>query len=240
MRIPLAAPRPVPTMMAVGVARPSAQGQLMTRIEMAWLSAVAKSPDKAIHTTKVTAAMPMTTGTKTPAILSAMRSMGALELVAASTSRMIPAKVVSSPTAHASITNQPRVAAVAPVTESPGFFSTGTGSPVRADSSRRPAPSTTTPSTGTDSPARTTRRSPTATSSVAISVSWPSRSTRARLGARLTRAATASVVLPLARASKYLPRSIRAKMMPAESKYIPFMAACAASMSMAPKAQAMR
>mmetsp|Transcript_4388 Transcript_4388/g.14184 ORF Transcript_4388/g.14184 Transcript_4388/m.14184 type:complete len:350 (-) Transcript_4388:1009-2058(-) len=34
MRMPLSAPTPVPTMTAVGVARPSAQGQAMTRTEM--------------------------------------------------------------------------------------------------------------------------------------------------------------------------------------------------------------
>ena len=86
--------------------------------------------------------------------------MGALELVASTTRRMIAAKVVSSPTAVASITNQPDVLTVAPVTRSPTPTSTGTGSPVIADSSMRAEPSTTTPSTGTASPARTTRRSP--------------------------------------------------------------------------------
>ena len=35
MRMPLAAPRPVPTMMAVGVANPNAHGQLMTSTLMA-------------------------------------------------------------------------------------------------------------------------------------------------------------------------------------------------------------
>ncbi len=225
-------------MMAVGVARPSAQGQLMTRIEMAWLSAVAKSPEITIHTAKVTAAIAMTTGTNTPAILSAMRSMGALELVASSTRRMMPARVVSSPTARASITNQPLVAVVAPVTLSPCAFSTGRGSPVRALSSIEAAPSTSTPSTGTASPARTTTRSPTCTSWVGTSTSWPSRRMRAVLGARFMSDETASVVRDLARASKYLPKSIRAKIMPAESKYRPCIAAWAASMSMAPKAQA--
>ena len=112
MRIPLAAPRPVPTMMAVGVARPRAHGQEITRIEMACVSAVATSPASASQATNVTAAMAMTTGTKTPAILSAMRSMGALELVASSTRRMIPASVVSSPTARASRASQPRVETV--------------------------------------------------------------------------------------------------------------------------------
>ena len=218
MSTPFAAPRPVPTMMAVGVARPSAQGQLMTRMEMAWLRAVAKSAEMAIHATKATAAMAMTTGTKTPAILSAMRSMGALELVASSTRRMMPARVVSSPTAVASTAIQPRPLTVAAVTRSPTPFSTGTGSPVMADSSMEAVPSSTTPSTGTDSPARTMTRSPARTSSVGTLTSASSRTTVAVLGARSMRAAMASQVLPLARASKYLPRSMRAKIMPAESR----------------------
>ncbi len=216
--MPLAAPRPVPTMIAVGVARPSAHGQEITRIEIACVSAVATSPASASHATNVTAAIAMTTGTKTPAILSAMRSMGALELVASSTRRMMPASVVSSPTARASIANQPRVETVAPVTQSPRPFSTGTLSPVMADSSTAAEPSTTTPSTGTDSPARTITRSPTRTSSVGTSVSSPSRTTVAVLGARSMSAAMASVVRPLARASKYLPSVMRVRIMPAESK----------------------
>ena len=207
---------------------------------MQWLSAVAKSPEIAIQTMKVTAAIAMTTGTKTPAILSAIRSMGAFVLVASSTRRMMPASVVSSPTEVASMANQPLVEVVAPVTRSPTFFSTGTGSPVMADSSRAADPSTTRPSTGTDSPARTTTRSPTRTSSVGTSTSAPSRTTRAVLGERSMSAAIASVVLPLARASKYLPRSMRARIMPAESRYSPCIASWAAAMSIAPKAQAMR
>ena len=161
----------------------------------------------------------MTTGTKTPAILSAWRSMGALELVASSTRRMMLASAVSSPTAVASMANQPRWLTVAPVTRSPTPFSAGTGSPVMADSSIEAEPSRMMPSTGTDSPARTTTMSPTRTSSVATSTSWPLRRTRAVLGARSMSALMAEVVLPLARASKYLPSVMSTRMVPAESKY---------------------
>ena len=62
-RMPRRAPRPVPTMMAVGVARPSAQGQEMTRTEMAHVSAKEKSRPRKSHTTSVRRAMPITTGT---------------------------------------------------------------------------------------------------------------------------------------------------------------------------------
>ena len=50
------------------------------------------------------AAMTITVGTKTPATLSASLEMGALEEEASSTSRIIWARVVSSPTRLASKT----------------------------------------------------------------------------------------------------------------------------------------
>ena len=241
MRTPSFAPRSVPTMMAVGVARPSAHGQLITSTDTAWLNATAKSPGarNASHPTSVTAATAMTTGTNTPAMRSAWRSMGALELVASSTRRMMFASVVSAPTAVASIVNQPRRDTVAPVTWSPTPFSAGTGSPVIADSSTEAEPSRTTPSTGTDSPARTTSTSPTRTSSVGTLCSRPSRSTVAVFGARFMSADMELVVLPFARASKYLPSVMSTRIVPAESKYrLPIMAWCAAAMSMRPSASA--
>ncbi len=153
-----------------------------------------------------------------PAILSAMRSIGAFELVASSTSLMICASAVSSPTAVARIANQPPLETVAPVTESPIFFSTGTGSPVIADSSIDPEPSSTLPSTGTDSPARTMILSPTRTCSTGMTDSAPSRTTVAVLGARSISAVMASVVLFFARASKNFPNVIKVRIAPAESK----------------------
>ena len=66
MRMPFSAPLPVPTMMAVGVARPRAQGQAMistaTALSMAKVNA-GVGP-KTSQMTKVSAAMPMTAGTK--------------------------------------------------------------------------------------------------------------------------------------------------------------------------------
>ena len=227
-------------MIAVGVARPRAHGQLITSTDTAWPSATEKPAPRTIQTTSVRAAIPITAGTNTPAMRSATRSMGALVLVASSTRRTIAASVVSWPTAVASMANQPLVDMVAPVTRSPTCFSVGTGSPVIALSSTSAEPSTTTPSTGTPSPARTTMRSPTTSSSAGTVTSASFRTTVAVLGARSTSAATASVVLPLARASKYLPRAISVKIMPAESRYSPCEAPCAAARSPAPNAQAMR
>ena len=50
------------------------------------------------------------------------------------------------------MTNRPLETKVAPVSASPGFFSTGMLSPVMADSSTEPEPSVTMPSTGMDAP----------------------------------------------------------------------------------------
>ena len=57
-------------MMAVGVARPSAQGQAMTSTETAVRMAASRSPPMAHQPMKVTAAMTSTTGTKTALTLS--------------------------------------------------------------------------------------------------------------------------------------------------------------------------
>ena len=64
--MPAAAPRPVPTMIDMGVARPSAQGQAMIRTETAARRAWARrgsGPARA-HTRNVTAAASTTAGTK--------------------------------------------------------------------------------------------------------------------------------------------------------------------------------
>ena len=78
-RTPSSAPRPDPTMIAVGVARPRAHGQAMISTATALRSAVATSPLPIIQPTKTAIAIAMTTGTKTPEILSARRCTGALE-----------------------------------------------------------------------------------------------------------------------------------------------------------------
>ena len=81
MMIPASAPRPVPTMMAVGVARPIAQGQAMTRTAMNDVKANVRlgSGPATNQTTNVRAARPRTIGTKTAAMRSARRAIGALE-----------------------------------------------------------------------------------------------------------------------------------------------------------------
>ena len=67
MRMPASAPLPVPTMIAVGVARPMAHGQAMIRTPMNAVSASVSrgSGPNASQTTNVAAATASTAGTKT-------------------------------------------------------------------------------------------------------------------------------------------------------------------------------
>ena len=78
IRMPRRAPRPVPTSSAVGVARPSAQGQAMTSTAMATSSARDGSPVATHHPAKVSAASTSTTGTNTADTRSARRCTGRL------------------------------------------------------------------------------------------------------------------------------------------------------------------
>ena len=127
--------------------------------------------------------------------------------------------MVSFPTLVARMVKEPDLFIDADRTRSPGDFSTGRDSPVKADSSTAENPSVNTPSTGMDRPGRTRIKSPTATSSTGISTSCPSRSTEAVFGARSIKRAMACPVLPLERVSRNLPNVIKVKIMPADSKY---------------------
>ena len=135
--MPASAPRPVPTMIAVGVARPIAHGQAMTRTAMNAVSASVSrgSGPTTNQTTNVAAATTRTTGTNTSATRSARRWIGAFEPCARWTRSTIRASAVSRPTRVARMTNVPVVFCVAPMTSSPGPTMTGIGSPVSIDSS---------------------------------------------------------------------------------------------------------
>ena len=76
-------------MIATGVASPNAQGQEMTKTEMALFRLNSMEYPMSIHAAKVSAAIAITIGTKTPAILSAILAIGALEPPASSTMRII-------------------------------------------------------------------------------------------------------------------------------------------------------
>ena len=170
-RIPCRAPTPFATMMATGVASPSAQGQLMTSTAIPLASAKPVSAPTRSHTRVATAAMAITTGTNMPATLSAILDMGALVAEASLTIRIIWESVVSSPTRVARHSRKPDRLTVAEATLSPAALSTGMLSPVRADSSTAEAPLSTIPSTGTDDPGFTTNTSPTCTWSMGTNFS---------------------------------------------------------------------
>ena len=71
IRIPFRAARLIPTITAVGVANPIAQGQEITNTAIAFKMAILKStPMTKYHTTKVKTEMPTTIGTNIPATLS--------------------------------------------------------------------------------------------------------------------------------------------------------------------------
>jgi hypothetical protein len=218
---PAVAPRPVPTMIDMGVARPSAQGQAMISTATALTSASASrgSGPRVAQTAKVTAATATTVGTKYADTRSASRWMGARLRCASPTMRTMPASSVSAPTRRASMTRDPVPLTVPPVTVAPGVFSTGIDSPVSIDSSTELRPSTTRPSTGTFSPGRTRRWSPGFTCSRGTSSSTPSALTRRAVGgASPSRALIALLVRLRARSSSTCPSSTRVVMMAAASK----------------------
>ena len=216
--MPFLAPRPLPTIIATGVARPSAQGHDMTSTEMPRASAKL-IPRPAISQPMATiAAMMMTAGTNTPETLSAILAIGALVAAASETVFIICARVVSCPTLVARQVMKPERFIVAALTVLPSALSTGIDSPVSADSSTAEAPETTTPSTGTLSPGRTTKISPTATLSISTSRSAPSLITTAFLGASFRRLFNALVVRPFESDSSSLPTVMSAGIIAADSK----------------------
>ncbi len=144
-------------MIAVGVANPSAQGQAMTSTAIADSVAISSgvkvgsiqgrnvAPQSRIgrsssanssHTKKLATLRSMTPGTKTLVTRSASSWMGTFEPWASSTRRMTCDRKVSAPTRVARTWTRPSLLIVAPMTASPGPFSTGTDSPVAIDSSK--------------------------------------------------------------------------------------------------------
>jgi len=146
--------------------------------------------------------------------------MGAFEPCAACTICTICARTVSRPTRVARKTKLPVVLIVAPITWSPGRFTTGIGSPVSIASSTAEPPSVTRPSTGTFSPGRTRIRSPGRTVSMATSVSPWDPTRRAVRAWRPMRLRTAPSVCDLARASSQRPARISPTIRLELSKYV--------------------
>ncbi len=170
-RIPSSAPLPVPTMIAVGTASPSAQGQAMTRTLIKMVSENSSDCPETNHAIDERRAITKIAGTKYPEMTSANFAMGAFEPCASSTSLIICASAVSAPTRVARNVKEPFLLRLAPTTGEPGTFSTGMLSPVSMASSTELLPEITQPSTGIVSPGRTKMTSPISTSSTGISFS---------------------------------------------------------------------
>ena len=113
---PRLAPRPVPTMIAVGVASPSASGQVMTTTVIANSSAVCTPAPTSHHTRKVPTPPISATSTSQNAARSASRCPGALEFWASCTRATIWASTVSEPTLVARTRRVPVVLIEAPIT----------------------------------------------------------------------------------------------------------------------------
>ena len=155
---PICAPRPVATIMEMGVARPSAHGQATTSTatKIRKASETGTCPQYS-HPAPAMTASAMTVGTKMRLTSSASRAMGALELCASRTSFMIRDKAVSAPTRSARIIKEPVVFIVPPATELLTPTGTGMDSPVSMEASTLDAPLVTTPSTGIRPPGFTCR-----------------------------------------------------------------------------------
>ena len=219
IKMPRCAAMPVPATMAMGVAKPRAQGQAITSTATAWIKATSAAAPHHHQAKPVTTAMASTVGTNTAATWSTKRCMGALWACASSTMRMMWANTESAPDAATRITKRPLPLMLPPVTRSCGPLLTGSGSPVSSDSSACECPSSTTPSAGMRSPGSTDKWSPTSTSARSMSCSPSGPNQCACSGRRACKARIASVVLRLTRASIHLPSSTRVMTTAALSKY---------------------
>ena len=84
-KMPCLAPTPFPTMIATGVARPNAQGQLITRTEIPLARAKPTLSPARIQPIIVIIAIVITAGTKIPDTLSAIFAIGAFVAAASLT-----------------------------------------------------------------------------------------------------------------------------------------------------------
>ena len=219
-RMPCPAPLPIPTMRAVGVASPSAQGHAMISTVTSASSPRVKpsSGAKSIHAAKVSTARTMMAGTKTPAIRSTVRCTGALLPCASRTMRMIRASTVSCPTLSARKRNAPLPFIVPANTAAPSCLQTGSGSPLSMLSSTYDAPSATVPSTAMRSPGCTATRSPARSSATGTERSPEGVITVTVFGCRPISFAMAVVVPRFARSSSSRPSRMKATMTAADSK----------------------
>ena len=215
--MPAAAARPIPTINAVGVASPSAQGHAITSTATALINATSR-PRQYHPITRVMIAIPITTGTNTAETRSASCCTAALEPCACDTRRMMPASIVALPRAVTLQRNCPLPLMVAAYTDAPAVFATGMLSPVSIASLTEEVPSMTSPSTAMLSPGRTTKCIPGARALRGTSCKPCADSIQAVRGCILTSAVSAAEVRTLAKDSSHLPSRTSVTTDAAESK----------------------
>ena len=219
-------------MIAVGVARPSASGQVITTTLIANSSeSLTSRPISPAQIKNVNVPAMIATSTSQNAARSASRWAGALEFCASCTSLTIWASAVSEPTATARARSALFLLIVAPTSLSPGPLCAGRLSPVTLDSSTSLSPSMTSASTGIFAPGRISSRSPTATSAVGTSTGSPSRRTTALGGERSSSARIESDAPPRARISNQCPSNTNvASIAPASKNTSPLSPAVTATL----------
>ena len=219
IRIPFCAHLPVPTIKAVGVAKPSAHGQAITiTAEKYNKEAVNQAPTTKNQIANTINAMMMTVGTNTAAILSANHWIGALDPCASWISLIICASAVSFPILVVSISKLHNLFIVPPNTFAPIIFSTGMLSPVNIDSSMLECHDIKTQSIGTFSPGLTMMISHFFTCSIGTSTNISPLLTFAVLGASPISLAMVCEVDHFAFASKNFPKDTNMISNPATSK----------------------
>ena len=213
----------MPTIRAVGVASPIAQGQAITSTLTAESRAWGKTavPPASSHTANVSRLTATTEGTKTRAMRSTSRCTGAFEPCASCTMRMICASIVLRPTSSALKRKVPCLTMVPASTLSPCRFSTATGSPEIIDSSMKAEASPSTrPSTGMRSPGRTSMVSPGCRTEIGASVTEPFSTRWAVFGCSPIRARMAEAVPFLARSSMSRPVSTKVMIITEASNHV--------------------
>ena len=221
IRIPFSAPFPIPTIRAVGVASPNAHGHAIIKtVIMARIPCTKPASGAKIHhAANTNTDSAIITGTNTAAILSTSCCTGALLPCASCTMRIICASMVSLPVLAATKRNEPVLFTEPAKTLSPCFLNVGRGSPVSMLSSTYDSPAATVPSAAMRSPGRTIIVQPARACSTGMSFSPVSVRTVTVLGCKPISFLMAVDVFCFARASSRRPRSMKAIIMLADSKY---------------------
>ena len=219
-RMPCLAPLPMPTVRAVGVASPSAQGQAMmsTLMNVVRAKAAGLLSGKRVQNRAEAMARMTTVGTKILDMRSASCCICGLEPRACSTRATICDSRVWLPTFWAMILRVPSWLMLPAKTWLPLVLAAGMGSPVMADSSMWELPERTLPSMGMRSPGLMMTKSPSRISAASTVISWLFRMTVAWEGCSERRSLMACALRFLARSSRYFPRRIRVMMTVADSK----------------------